>query len=364
MTADPVNPTATFTPGCVISAEDIAFNNGAFISRTAETTHNNVLPSFNLKLDLTPEWVLRFAASKAMSRPDLGYLKNYTQIARQGSPLDTNLTDPNLVLDSNGLAVGYNFRYQSNTSNPYLEPMTADQFDISLEHYFAAVGSFTATAFYKQFQNYIQYGTYDMTLTNNGVTRNVEMNGPVNGKGAKIKGVEVAYQRFFDFLPKPFDGLGVQANFTYVENDGITNTNLVTESADGGAGTGGGGLVTAEDSIDPHALEGVSRYTYNLVMMYEKKAFSARLAYNWRSSFLVTAVDCCVGLPIWQDDAGYLDASFKYRMTDRIEFSLEGSNLLDTDTVLKQQVDNAGTLAPNAWFKNDRRVQAGVQIKF
>ena len=33
------------------------------------------------------------------------------------------------------------------------------------------------------------------------MTRTVQVTGPANGKGAKIKGVEVAYQRFFDFLP-------------------------------------------------------------------------------------------------------------------------------------------------------------------
>ena len=361
---DPHDGHATFTPGCVISADDIAFNNGMYFQSTAIAHHHNVLPSFNLKLDLSPEWVLRFAASDAMSRPDMGYLKNYAQVSRQGSPIDTNLTDPNLVFNGSGQAVGYNFQYKTNAANPYLKPMTADQFDLSLEHYFAQVGSFSATAFYKKFHDYIQYGTYDLPVTNNGVTRTVEVSGPVNGQGAQIKGLELAYQRTFDFLPGPFKGLGIQTNYTYVENHGITNQNLVAESANGDTNTGGGGLTQAADSINPHALEGISKNAYNFIVMYDTKAFSARLAYNWRSKFLVTAVDCCVGLPIWQDAAGYLDASFKWNMTDRIQFSLEGSNLLDTDTVLKQQVDQKGTLAPNAWFKNDRRMQAGVQLKF
>ncbi|MDV6329915.1 TonB-dependent receptor [Asticcacaulis sp. 201] len=363
-TSDPQHPYNSWTPGCVISASDLAFNNNAYIESTAKATHHNVLPSFNIKFDLNDEWVLRFAASKAMSRPDLGYMKNYASIARQGSPVATNATDPRIVYDSNGLAVGYNFSYQSNAANPYLKPMTADQFDLSIEHYFASVGSFTFTGFSKKFYDYIQYGSYDLTLTNNGVTKTVKVNGPVNGDGAAIKGFEVAYQRFFDFLPGPFNGLGIQANYTHVVNNGITNTNLISESADGGTNTGGGGLSQASDSINPHALEGISKDSYNLIFMYEKPKFSARLAYNWRSRFLVTSVDCCIGFPIWQDAAGYLDGSLKYRINDRVELSLEGSNLLDTDTVLKQQVDQNGTLAPNAWFKNDRRIQAGVQMKF
>ena len=351
------------TQGCVVSADEIAFNNGAEYPGLVKGSHSNTLPSLNLKFDLNDQWVMRFAYSKAMSRPDMGLLKAGISIGRIAPILDST-TNPAIHYDSNGHAIGYDYQYKFTAGNPYLKPMTADQYDITLEHYFASVGSFTATAFYKSFHDYITYGKYNLTLTNNGVTRTVEGNGPVNGDGAKIQGLELAYTRFFNFLPAPFDGLGIQANYTYVKNSGITNTNLVAESADGTTNTGGGGLSQATDSIDPHALQGVSKDTYNLILMYEKKSFSARIAYNWRSKFLVTAVDCCVGLPIWQMDTGYLDASFKYRLNDRVEFSLEGSNLLDTDTVLKQQVNNDGLLAPNAWFKNDRRVQAGVQFKF
>ena len=38
------------------------------------------------------------------------------------------------------------------------------------------------------------------------------------------KGIEVAYQQFFDALPEPWNGFGLQTNFTYVDNKGITNS--------------------------------------------------------------------------------------------------------------------------------------------
>jgi hypothetical protein len=91
---------------------------------------------------------------------------------------------------------------------------------------------------------------------------------------------------------------------------------------------------------------------------------SARVAYNWRSQYLVTAIDCCIGLPVWQGATGYLDASVRLRVAKQIEFVLEGSNLLGTDTVLYQQVDSTGLLKPNAWFKNDRRFQLGARLSF
>src|SRR3546814_7911220 len=57
-----------------------------------------------------------------------------------------------------------------------------------------------------------------------------------------------------------------------------------------------------------------------------------------------------------------MDASLRLRATANIELVLEATNLLGTDTILYQQVDSAGTLEPNAWFRNDRRYQAGVRL--
>ena len=50
------------------------------------------------------------------------------------------------------------------------------------------------------------------------------------GDGARLGGFEVAYQRFFDFLPGVWSGLGVQANYTYIQNHGISNSNLKVAS--------------------------------------------------------------------------------------------------------------------------------------
>lgn len=348
----------TATAGCVTGPDEIAFNSGLTIPGKARADHFNALPSFNLKLDLTDKLVSRLAYSRAISRPDVGLLRNYVTVNR----IAPNLADRNnplITYDSAGNAIAYDFQYSGRAGNPYLKPIVADQYDITLEYYFNSAGSLTGTLFYKDFKNYIQNGTYNLTVTNNGITRDVLVQGPNNGDGAKIKGVELAFTTFFNFLPSPLDGFGIQANYTYVDNDGIETINLVSETA---GGTAGGGVSYDTTAVKADALEGISDHSFNLIGMYEKGRLSARAAYNWRSKYLVTAVDCCVGLPIWQDSAGFLDASIRYRVTDWIELSIQGSNLLGTDTVLKQQVDSDGTLKANSWFKNDRRVQAGIRV--
>lgn len=355
----PPPPAPAIVPGsigCYLSPEEIAFNSGGGTISTVDAKHRNWLPSFNLKLDVAPQWVIRFAASRAMSRPDIGLMKNYVSLGRNLPGSDPN--DPRWIKNSAGVITGVNPTYQAGADNPYLKPVTADQFDLAIEHYFANAGSFTATAFYKKFNNYIQYGGYTMDVTNNGVTRSVEVRGPMNGDGAKVAGFEFAYQRFFDFLPGPWAGLGIQANYTWIDNSGVKVSSARSVNGDDGSG----GTVLGVDR-----LEGLSDHQYNLVGMYERGPWAARLAYNWRSQYLVNAVDCCVYLPIWQDDTGFLDGSIRYNLNDRLEISLQGSNLLSTETKLYQQVTDAaqgGTLMPNAWLRSDRRFVLGVRFRY
>jgi iron complex outermembrane recepter protein len=351
---------------CYLSPADLAFASGGGLQSTVKNKFHHFLPSFNVRFDLSPKWLIRFAASKAISRPDFGLLKNFTAITLS-LPNGGNLADPRWVIDpATGQPTSVNPFYTAQAYNPNLKPTSAWQFDVSLENYFANVGQFSLAAFYKTFKDYIQYGIFDVDVTNGGTTRTVQVRGPANGQGAKVYGAEIAYQRFFDFLPKPFDGLGIQANATYVKNKGVPNSGLTPVGSTGGNQTNAGNAGTA---LDPGALEGLSKYAFNLVGMYEKGKLSARLAYNWRSKYLVTVVDCCVYLPVWQKGAGYLDGSIRYRVTDSIELSVEASNLLNTKTVLQQQVADKDSpeghivLRPNGWFQNDRRFIIGARWK-
>jgi iron complex outermembrane receptor protein len=362
----PPNSIAPFPAYCYLTGEELSFVSGGGTDLSAKVTHRNWLPSFNLRVDLNPQWLVRFAASRAMSRPDIGLLKNFLSVG--GSlPNQTAATDPRWIRNSAGEFIGVNPDYTANAYNPYLKPITAWQFDVSLEHYFGNAGLFSFALFHKSFKDYIQYGSFLQEVERDGVTRTVDVRGPANGKGAKVQGFEVAYNRFFDFLPDPFNGLGIQANYTYVRNKGVPNANLSSVGGTGGGTTNQGNNFTA---LDPGVLEGLSKHTFNLIGLFEKGPISARVAYNWRSKYLVTAVDCCVYLPVWQKAAGFLDASVRYKLTDNFELSLEGSNLLNTKTRLMQQITDQESpegqviLTPNAWFQNDRRFIIGARARF
>lgn len=202
------------------------------------SSYTDWLPSFNYRLKLTDTLFLRLAASKTITRP------NFSQIS------------PSLTLNQNPITPSLNSGSQG---NPNLQPMRSTNYDLSLEDYLSKSNLIYAAAFYKKVTGFPASLTQPETYS--GVTYQISTYANLNP--ATIKGAEVGYHQFFTFLPAPFDGLGVQANYTYVQSS--------TPS-------------TIQGYNIP--LTNLSRSSYNAILMYEKGPFSARLAYNWRDKYV------------------------------------------------------------------------------
>jgi TonB-dependent receptor len=376
----PLSAGNVVNPSCYLTPDVIAFSNGGGAPNTYTATHTNALPSFNVRFGLDEKDFIRFAYSKAISRPDIGLLRNYVQI---NSPyINTGPDSPYVVYNSPTAAhvaanvTGYKFVFNSTAGNAGLLPESADQFDLSYERYFGPTSSLTFGLFFKKLSNALSQAQFTRTFENNGATETAQILGPINTKdGGKIEGAEFAYQTFFDFLPGLLSGLGMQANYTYVNQINIHNSNLI----DGGglnAGSvgafGAGNEAVGGVVIDSHKLAGVSTNTFNLVGLYEKGPIGLRLAYNWRSSYLTDNLDCCIGLPVFQKAAGFLDGSVRYSIGSHIELSFDATNLLDTRTQYEQQIFGDSSATPGAkpvfmdsgWSRVDRRYQFGVRVKF
>jgi TonB-dependent receptor len=373
-----LGPNSVVNPSCYLTPGIVAFASGGGTPNTFNGVHTNVLPSLNVRFGLDDKDFIRFAYSRALSRPDIGYLRNYVQINKP--VINTTPDSPYVVYNSPTAAhvaanvVGYNFTFFSTAGNAALLPETADQFDLSFERYFGPSSAVTLGVFYKKLTNSFNYDKFERTFTNNGATQKAEILGPVNEKnGGNIRGLEFGSQTFFDFLPGLFSGLGMQANYTYVHQAGIHNSNLITATSSGGVGAFGAGQQAVTGIVlDSHRLQGVSDHTFNVVGLYEKGPIGLRIAYNWRSRYLTQNLDCCIGLPVYQKAAGFLDGSIRYSVGSHLELSLDVTNLLDTRVAYEQQIFGDSSVTPGAasvfkdsgWSRVDRRYQFGVRAKF
>ena len=109
-------------------------------------------------------------------------------------------------------------------------------------------------------------------------------------------------------------------------------------------------------------LEGMSKWAYNLFLMYQKHGFDARLAYNWRSKYLLTTSAANINRPVWSEDYGQLDGSIFYDVTKNIKFGVQGTNLLNSKTFL--DVGGADRHPRYSWNITDRRFAFIVRGQF
>lgn len=341
-------------------------------ARTVTDKDTHWLPSFNLKWNLNSEMLIRFGASQNLSRPNIqdmraGQVTNavttrtaYPPIVEctPVAPATTCVEDPLFGVDRGAQNISLD-QIRVTGGNPSLKPTTSNNYDLSWEWYFKG-GTVSTAVFQKDIQNIIQGG--DITLgskTLDGKTVSIVYGGQVNADTASIKGVELAYQQFYDFLPGIFSHLGLQSNFTYIEASATPPPAFIDANGDG----------TADDfgtiyRFGVKDLLGQSKYIFNIVGIYQDSRWEARAAYNWRSENLTTYRDYITGDPIYLSDVGFLDASLKYKVNRQLQVSLNGSNLLDTKNKATAQVNANGQRVDRFSFMNDRRFVLSVQYQY
>ncbi|GAW41087.1 catecholate siderophore receptor CirA [Brevundimonas sp. SH203] len=196
--------------------------------------------------------------------------------------------------------------------NPDLKPYEAAQYDLSFEWYPNRDTQFSAGFFYKDIQSF-----YVPARTNLGL-RDVfgdgvlySYNSYINGKGAKISGIELTAKTAFTFLPGLLSGFGADVNYTYQEASDV-------------------GVFSQLDG-SPLPYPGLSSNSYNATLWYERGPINARLAYNYRSEYLVTAADQS-GNPVIKEPTGYLDGKISWKPGLKgLTLFAEGKNLTEED---------------------------------
>ncbi len=292
-------------------------NSASAVPLNLKSSYWNYLPSFNGRVRLNDNLSLRAAFSKTITRPNFGSLS------------------PSLTLNANPVNPALNSGSQG---NPDLQPVHGTNYDMTLEYYFNKSDFVYVAGFRKEVKGFI--ASFSEQRTYDGVTYVISTSKNLNP--ATIQGFEAGFQQFFTFLPQPFDGFGLQANYTYVDSSTPTTV------------TGAGTVTTP--------LTNLSKRSYNLVAMYEKGPFSARLAYNYRADFITGfAYFVNAGL-LSQTMIGYadLDASLNYNFTKNVQIAIQGVNLTDK---LRYQAYGSKQVPSNI-FTDGRQLMASMTIRF
>jgi TonB-dependent receptor len=241
--------------------------------------YGNWLPSLNLAAEFSDEFQMRFAASKVITRPALADIA-----PRLSTATNTTLT-----------AAG---------GNPDLKPFEAWQYDATAEWYMGPSSALIGGVFYKDITTSVFAQTRPFVIDGQAYL----LTAPQNGGAAYVYGAELAYQQTFKFLPAPFDGLGLLANYTHTESEGTYST--------------AAGVVTKDDLVD------VAKDSFSVTGFYEKNGAAVRVTYSWRGDVLRDVGGA--GLAANNDAAfGSLDYDISYDISPKLSVSFQGINVTD-----------------------------------
>ncbi len=337
----------------------------SLLSTVNGTDYDTVLPSLNLSVGLADDVVLRFGASKALFFPSLTETRNitlldldYTKRLQDPSKDEDSVTNPVVGLDK--------INVTALAGNPYLEPEESVNVDLSMEWYFAPAGSLTVALFNKNLDGVIRNKQFDLNATYGSETYYVSAYGPDNSGSGSINGYELSYSQFYDMLPGAWSGLGLQFNYTYINQNGLQDPNEARP----------GSLAFKEDQtrvtdnrntfrvFSGLPLQGYSDENLNLVGMYEYEDISFRLAYTWRSEYLLTLRESEEYVPAYQKAFGMVDASLFYTINDNLKVGVEASNLLGAETKTQYQLNQEGDRTDALSFMTDRRYALSLRATF
>jgi iron complex outermembrane receptor protein len=312
--------------------------------QTTGRSYTNTLPALNISAQPMENFFIRFAAAKVMTRPQL---QNLTPGFTANSQSAQTLT----------------------RGNPELNPMKANNLDLSFEWYPDRETLVSAGFFQKDIKSYIQTTATTMPYSETGLPTSLLSNGNTpdtlftvttqdNTAGGKLRGYELSVQKPFTFLPAPFDGFGGIVNFTHVKSDIAYVIKNPTFSAAG---------VVPKVQLTPavmlvNPLVNLSPESYNATLYYEKAGFKARVSASYRDPYLIQVAPSATN----NNDVRIKEKTLNVDSQISYEFrnftvSLEGINLTDQ---FDSKIDDSVRGDSEEYVHYGRQFYLGVKYKF
>jgi TonB-dependent receptor len=261
-------------------------------------TYEDTLPALNVSIEPVEDLIVRFAAAKVMARPALNQLTPGGSVAQ--GVADVTLT----------------------VGNPFLDPIRATNYDLSIEWYPYDEALFSFALFHKSIDSFVQTVRERLPFSATGFpndilpagvspTTDVIFTSSRNTPGGDLDGFEITLQTPFTFLPEAFEGLGGLFNYTQVESEVeyIVSPTL--------------GTTTRQPIV------GQSPSSWSATLYYERGPFEARVSATYRDEFLIRVPGANSNDVEGKAESTNVDMSMSYDLGDNLTFTFEGINLTD-----------------------------------
>lgn len=293
---------------------------------STEIKYDNWYPSGTLRYTPNRNWVVRAGFSRTVGDPDYSELVPDFTAATTPAATDASLSAPSRDL----------------------KPYYVNNCDASVEYYFKKTGVVGGSVFRKEVSGFIinrivpltdplmvkaisdySINPADFGLTTTGTVR-------VNGASSEINGFEVWYNQNLSFLPKPFDGLNVQVNYTWVDIDADDLDTLYAQYTDA-----------------------VTR-AFNVRLSYRWRKFQTAISTNWTGETLTTAAANTITVTNADGSRTAINVLNMYKAPES-KTKFEVSYSFDSKCTAFFEIDNIG-YRRKEYFKNGQALGQNYKL--
>ena len=260
--------------------------------------YEDTLPAINVSIEPMPDLLVRFAAAKVMARPALNQLT-------PGGAIAQGVADVTLTV-----------------GNPFLEPIRATNYDLSVEWYPYSEALFSFALFQKSIDSFVQTTRERLPFSETGFPDSILPTGVLpssdvlftssqNTPGGDLTGFEITLQTPFSFLPAPFNDFGGLFNYTSVDSE---IEYIVSPTA---------GTTVSQPIV------GQSPSSWSATLYYERGPFEARLSGTYRDEYLIRVPGGSSNDVEGKAESLNVDMALSYDVGENVTISFEGINLTD-----------------------------------
>ncbi len=332
---------------------------GSFVDTTASHSETTWLPNFHLTIRPTDFMNVRFAAYRALARPDFNMRLN---------KLVARITNPRNIVTA---------------GNPGLKNAKAWNFEVNTSVFGSEIGLFTVSAFYRQIDDMFHVvsnipmdykrGTGSL-LDTLGITWSMPfpLNSPMSltyamnsDKPTKVWGFEIEHQANLSFLPGLLSNIVLSYNLSIIRSETFVLTYRTDTTYTFIPGIGRIPKYAFVMTDQKQKLEGQPELFGNVALGYDIGGFTGRLSVFFQGEYNRSYSASRKSDPVVQNFSRW-DLSLKQRITENISVLFNINNL----TSIEEQVYTANRDPAANWetLTSNQRYgltgDLGVRIEF
>jgi TonB-dependent receptor len=305
---------------------DIGHSAGLRIKQNEQIIYKDWLPMVHLKVKPVEWFDIRLAATKTLARANYDMLLPSLYVK--------TVTDGLITM-----------------GNPDLRETIAWNYDGYASIYHPKIGLFTAGYFYKELDGVITNVTHfiesDQKADSLGLPvsldpkwpsyANRRVRRPENIDQSIVKGFEIEYQTNFSYLPWPFKGLVINANYTRIFSEtryGLFETKTKIDVTQRPPKV----VTTYITSLRSGRVPGQADQLANISVGYDILGFSARISFSYQGESLAS-IGTQKEHDLWRSDFTRLSFSLRQKLSKGLSIYVNGVNLTNQNDLTYRALD-------------------------